>query len=88
MLEMRAFLLGVQWQLSRPRSRGCRLLFWADSLVLVGAVRKGRSSAFSLLVLLRRLAALSLVHDAQIFVNWVPTEINPADALLTAYWTP
>jgi len=78
-LELRAFMLGVEWQLSRPRSRGSRLLFWADSSVLVGAVRKGRSSSFALLVLLRRLAALSLVTDTQVHVNWVPTEVNPAD---------
>ena len=30
-------------------------------------------------MLLRRVAALLLVSDAQVFVNWVPTEVNPAD---------
>ena len=62
-LELRALILGLEWQLSRPRSWGARLLFWADSSVVVGAVRKGRSSSFALLALLRRLAALSLAFD-------------------------
>jgi hypothetical protein len=78
-LEMRALLLGLEWQLSRPRAHGTRLLFWADSSVVVGAVRKGRSSSFALLTLLRRLTALSMAMDVQVHVNWVPTEINPAD---------
>jgi integrase len=31
------------------------------------------------LALLRQLAALSLAHDAYVYINWVPTEVNPAD---------
>jgi integrase len=79
-LELRAFVTAVQWLLSRPGARATRLLLWADSTVVVGAVRKGRSSKFLLLRLLRSLTATLLAHDAQVFVNWVPTEKNPADA--------
>ena len=73
-------LTGVHWLASLPASVGSRLLLWSDSTVVVGASRKGRSSVFGLLCQLRRLAAISVALDMYVYVNWVPTEKNPADA--------
>jgi hypothetical protein len=43
------------------------------------AARKGRSSTFQLLKRLRCLNALLLCSGSYLAVNWIPTEVNPAD---------
>lgn len=84
-LEMIALVLGVRWLVSRPRAFGHRVLFLCDSSACVGAVNKGRSSAFKLLQKLRPLTALLLAHDIALEVAWVPSKENPADAPSRAY---
>ena len=78
-LEARALTVGVRWALSFPESTGSRLLTFCDSLVVVHAVRKGRSSSFPLLRALRQLSALLLAGGLQLSVNYIATEVNPAD---------
>ena len=78
-LELRALTTGVRWAISFPRAIGSRILLWCDSLVVVGAVRKGRSSAHQLLRKLRTLTAYLLATGIQLYCNWIPTEVNPAD---------
>jgi integrase len=78
-LEARALTTAVKWAISSPSSLGARLLLWSDSTVVVGAARKGRSSAFRLLAILRSLAALLLSTGINAYFNWIPTEKNPAD---------
>ena len=78
-LELRALLTGLRWVLSFPSSAGCRVVMLMDSAVVVGAVSKGRSSSYSLLVLLRRLSALCLAGGLIICPVWIPSESNPAD---------
>eukprot|EP00808_Paulinella_micropora_P006709 g65346.t1 len=50
-LELRAFLVGLRWVLSCHASGLCTLRFLLDSQVVLGALRKGRSS-YQLLCLL------------------------------------
>lgn len=78
-LEARALTTAVKWALSSPKGRGSRLLVQVDSLVVMFAARKGRSSAFQLLKRLRCLNALLLCSGSYLAVNWIPTEVNPAD---------
>ena len=78
-LEARAVLTAFRWALSYPKARGRRLCILSDSRVAIGAIRKGRSSSFGLLVVLRAVAALSLASGCQLRLYWLPTDINPAD---------
>ena len=77
--EMRALDTGVRWVASFPRAVGHRLMMWCDSTVCVFAVRKGRSSQWRLIRRLRALAATVLAFGIVPYVNWIPTEVNPAD---------
>lgn len=58
---------------------GRRHLSFADSLVTIGALRKGRSSSLALLRLIRRCAACALAYDIMVVLRWVPTKVNWAD---------
>ena len=78
-LELRALTTGLRWMSSFPSAVGCRLVLWCDSLVCVFAVRKGRSSSRDLLARLRVVAAYALALGVQLYCNWIPTELNPAD---------
>lgn len=78
-LELRALTTGVRWVTSHPAGVRCRLLTWCDSLVVLYAVRKGRSSAHQLLRRLRALCAIELAFGVHLYCNWIPTEVNPAD---------
>jgi len=78
-LEMRAMDTAVRWAASFPRAVGCRLLLWCDSTVCVFAARKGRSSEWRLIRRLRAMAATVLAFGILPYVNWIPTEVNPAD---------
>ena len=48
-LEFRALDTAVRWVLSHPCATGARVVSWCDSMVVMFAVRKGRTSAFKLL---------------------------------------
>ena len=78
-LEARALDTAVRWAIKSPRAVGSRLISWCDSMVVMFAVRKGRSSAFGLLRQLRRLSASMLASGIQLHCNWIATEVNPAD---------
>ena len=58
---------------------GRRHLSFADSLVTIGALRKGRSGSLPLLRLVRRCAACALAYDMHVVCRWVPTKVNWAD---------
>ena len=78
-LELRALTTAVRWVTSFPGSIDSRLVLWCDSLVVVYAVRKGRSSSPELLRRMRALSAHLLATGVQLYCNWIPTEVNPAD---------
>ncbi len=78
-LELRAVTTAIKWVSSFPRCVGSRVVLWSDSTVVVGAVNKGRSSSYALLRRCRALAALLLATGVQLYCDWIPTEVNPAD---------
>ena len=61
------------------RSWGKRILIFTDSLVALGCLSKGRSSAPSLLSVCRIVAAGCLVLRLRLYLRWVPSELNYAD---------
>lgn len=78
-LELRAIMAGLRWVASFPDAFGARVLIWCDNTPVVFSMRKGRSSSFGLLVVLRRIAALCLTCNIRCYVKWIPSELNPAD---------
>jgi hypothetical protein len=79
LLELSALTTSVRWVLSFRHSLRSDCLLLSDSAVVVGAVRKGRSSSIEILRSLRRLSALLLSSALQIQLWWIPTKHNPAD---------
>jgi hypothetical protein len=78
--EMRAVRSAVQWTYSLGhRSFGSVIGLLTDSMVVVGAIRKGRCSSFRLLTALRHVNALLLAGGARLDVHYVPSALNPAD---------
>ena len=78
-LEFEAALLAAK---AVARSRGLRYAyvpFLTDSSVVLGCMRKGRSSSFGLCCKGRKLAALKLGWGVHLFPRWVPTALCPAD---------
>jgi hypothetical protein len=79
-LEMSAISLALSRLASSPRNRGHRVLLLVDSLVCMHALQKGRSSSYSLLVHLRRIASTCLWSSISPHFVYVSTVSNPADA--------
>lgn len=79
-LELRAFKTSVMWMLSLSAAEGCRLVQFYDSMAVVGAVRKGRSSSRNFKPILRVLSAFVLATGCKLHILWVPTASNAADA--------
>lgn len=69
-----------KWVLSFPGSIQQRLIIFTDSLVTLFSVQKGRSSSSNLLPRLRNLATLLLASGIRLYLRYVPSEDNPADA--------
>ena len=81
-LEARGLLLALRWLLYSGviSVLSCSTIrVFCDSTVVVGAVKKGRSSSFALLRILRRITAHLLLLGLRLDVSWVPTADNPAD---------
>lgn len=79
-LEARALSTTVRRCLSQPSSTHHRLLILSDSQVVVGAITKGRTSSPDLLRRIRSISALLLAAGIKLFVRWIPSADNPADA--------
>jgi len=79
-LELRAVSLALHWLLSYPSTLGRRVFLLVDSTVALFSLLKGRSSAPSLLFVLRKIGALLLASSISFLAGWVPSAVNPADA--------
>ena len=78
-LELRT-IIALLRHLSRSRPCwGKRVLVFSDSLVSMGVLAKGRSSASGLLHLARQAAAIVLVCGIKLHLRWVASEDNVAD---------
>lgn len=78
-LEANALLAASRWILSDPAAHSSHFFVFVDSLVVLSAVAKGRSSSPSIASSLRRLAALQLLTGSVLHPLYVNTHDNPAD---------
>ncbi len=79
-LEGQALIFALRWIASQPHLLGSRIVFLLDSLSLLGAVAKGRSSSSRLNRICQKVSALILATAIRPLWVYVPTHINPADA--------
>ena len=79
-LEAHGVALGLRWLLRSVARHGRRTSFLIDAQSVLGAVRKGRSSAPSLKHEIRFIGCLVLAGDLLLRCLYIPSEDNPADA--------
>ena len=78
-MEAHAVALGLRWLTRDVSSHETRVTFLVDAKAVVGALRKGRTSAHTLKRALRRCAAIAVAADLLMHVAYVPSESNPSD---------
>jgi len=78
-LELRAVLTSLKWRIQHRRQVGKRFLHLVDSLVVLHALSRGRSSSKKLRSTLSRINALLLCSSNQALWGYVQTDQNPAD---------
>lgn len=80
-LEMRGVAFALEWYLTHHPGPAASdtLRIFVDSMVVEGAIAKGRSSSWHLLKVLRRITAHLLVSGLRLEVPWISTHIMPAD---------
>ena len=77
--EARALLLAVRHSGRAPGMRGRRVLIFTDSLVVLGAFAKGRSSSWRINRHCLRAAAIALFWGTRFYFRYINTRVNPAD---------
>lgn len=87
LIEARSVLAAFKHRCRDSNRHGRRIVVLNDNMGFVLAAQKGRCTSYSLLRLLRRLAAHSLVTGCKLSVRWVPSELNVADQASRA-WEP
>ena len=78
-LEGQAAVMGLRHAARSPKLWGTRVTFLLDSSVMIGALRKGRSSSWELNQVCRRAAAMQFATGLRPLWTWCPTAVNPAD---------
>lgn len=79
LLEGRGVVAALRRKLRGTVEHGKKHLHLSDNMALKLLISKGRSGAFGLLKICRRLAALLLATDSFLAVRWMPSELNIAD---------
>ena len=78
-LELRAALTSIRWRIERLYQMDIRCLHLVDSLVVLHALSRGRSSSRKMRRTLMRLNACLLASGLQPVWAYVDTKQNPAD---------
>ena len=78
-LEMRAAFTTIKWLIAKQKVRNCRVLHLVDSMVVLHALSRGRSSSRKLRRTLMRIQALLLAANLHPVWAYVHTGSNPAD---------
>ena len=79
-LELRAVLTCLRWRLERHKKIHVKFIHLVDSMVVLHALSRGRSSSRKLRRTLLRINALLLATRSQGVWTYVHTKQNPADA--------
>ena len=86
--ELLAVLQGIKWRCRAKRRLGRRFCILVDFQVTLSVAAKGRSSAFRLNRILRRLNAYVLACFFLPFYGYVSSGKNPADKPSRKKWRP
>ena len=78
-LEARAVLTTIKWRICQRKQLGVRCVHLVDSLVVLHALTRGRSSSRKLRRTMMRISALLLASGLQALWCYVETKDNPAD---------
>ena len=78
-LELRTVVMVLRHLSRTSQAWGHRVLFFTDSLVSLGVLRKGRSSVQVLLQQARVGGIIQMVCWIRGYFRWVPSELNLAD---------
>ena len=78
-LELRAVLITIRWRIERLHQQDIRCLHLLDSLVVLHALSRGRSSSRKMRRTLMRLNSYLLVLGLQPIWAYIDTHQNPAD---------
>jgi hypothetical protein len=84
LLEMNAFLTGIKWATTYPKSFHTRIHTLTDSSSVLYSTSKGRSSSI-LSSSLQRLAAHIFAFNIILKTYWIPSRYNPADSPSRAF---
>jgi hypothetical protein len=79
-LEGEAVLLALRRLTRSSNNHGKRTLILVDALAVLGALKRGRTSAPTLKSATKRIAAIILAADILPRYGYIPSEDNPADA--------
>ena len=79
-LEISAVTLGLRWAFRSKRFLGQRIPFLVDAQAVIGALRRGRTSAPTLKFEMGKIAALILATDTVVKFIYIPSSHMPADA--------
>lgn len=71
----------LEWNSSFAAHGGRRLIIFRDNQAVVYSATKGRSSSNGLCHLPRQAAAHEVAAHFHVYHTWVPTLLNPADAV-------
>ena len=78
-LEARTIVNYARHLARSSKSQQKKYLIFTDSMVSLGALSKGRSSAPPLLALCRRLLVIRAIYGIRIYLRHVPSPLNCAD---------
>lgn len=78
-LELRAVLTAIRWKVEKLKQADLRCLHLVDSLVVLHALSRGRSSSRKMRRTLMRLNSYLLVSGLRPLCGYVDTSQNPAD---------
>ena len=78
--EATAVLLAIRRLLRSPEQQHRHIMLLVDAKAVVGALRKGRSSAPTLKHVIKAIAGLCLAGSIRLHILYVHTKSNPADA--------
>ena len=79
-LEMEGVVLALRWLSRSQQHFGLRQPLLVDAQAVLKALKRGRTSAPTLVRGCRRAAALTLAMGLSTFFTYIPSEWNPADA--------
>lgn len=79
-LELRAALTALRWRIEKNEKLNSKFVHMVDSLVVLHAMSRGRSSSRKMKRTLLRANALILATNSQVVWAYVHTKDNPADA--------